>query len=231
MKSPFPFVTSFALACAMSVGPVAAESTARILAIGDSLMAWHGMTGRSIAHSVSDELSEPVMNNSIGGARILYKLPLSGAMGMKIGSQFTKGDWDWVVVNGGGNDLWLGCGCVACDRKMRKMISPDGRRGEIPKLVDTIRKSGSKVVYVGYLRSPGVGSIIDQCRDEGDELEQRISKLSEILPDVYFVSLSDLVPFGDRSYHGVDMIHPSIKASTEIGKRVAKIIKENDKAR
>ncbi|MDP2578817.1 SGNH/GDSL hydrolase family protein [Shimia thalassica] len=227
MKS-FTFVIALVAGLATSAF---AESNARILAIGDSLMAWHGMTGRSIAHTVGRELDEPVMNNSIGGAKIIYKLPFSGAMGMKIGNQLTKGDWDWVIMNGGGNDLWLGCGCNSCEKKMRKMISPDGRRGEIPRLVDTARKSGAKVVYVGYLRSPGVGSVIDACRDEGDALEDRISKLAEILPNVYFVSLADLVPHGDRSYHGIDMIHPSLKASDAIGQRVVKVIRENDPAR
>ncbi|MEQ9694417.1 SGNH/GDSL hydrolase family protein [Shimia sp. SDUM112013] len=224
--------SAFFLSIVLLFGTTAqAEGNARILAIGDSLMAWHGISARSIAHNVARELEEPVLNNSVSGARIVYKLPLTGAFGMRIGNQLTRGDWDWVIMNGGGNDLWLGCGCVSCDKRMRKMISPDGRRGEIPRLVDTARKAGSKVVYIGYLRSPGVGSMIDACRDDGDALEARISKLAEILPDVYFVSLADLVPYGDRSFHGVDMIHPSLKASREIGKRVADVIRENDPTR
>lgn len=197
----------------------------RILAMGDSLMAWHGMSQRSIAHVIGRELGEPVVNRSVGGARIIYKLPLSGAMGLKIANQYKKGDWDWVVLNGGGNDLWLGCGCVACDKKMNRLISPDGRKGEIPRLVDTLHKADINVVYVGYLRSPGVGSIIDECRDEGNELETRIEKLANILDGVYFLSLADLVPYGDRSYHGADMIHPSVKASAAIGKAVSNIIR------
>jgi len=205
---------------------VSRNSSPRILAMGDSLMAWHNMTGNSIAHAVGDALNEPVANHAIGGARIIYKLPMSGAMGMKIANQYRKGDWDWVVLNGGGNDLWMGCGCGACDARMGKMISEDGRKGAIPHLVDSLRGTGAKIVYVGYLRSPGAWSPIEGCKDDGDRLEARIKKLADIVPEMHFVSLEDLVPHGDRSYHTVDMIHPSLKASREIGQRVATVIKE-----
>lgn len=196
--------------------------------MGDSLMAWHGVTGRSIPHAISRELEEPVVNRSIGGARILYALPVSGAIGMKISKQYRPGNWDWIVLNGGGNDLWLGCGCGRCERKMNRMISPDGTTGAIPELVARLRATGAQIVYVGYLRSPGVGSVIDGCRDEGDELEQRISMLAQQTEGMHFLSLVDLVPHGDRSYHGLDMIHPSLKASKEIGRLIAEIIAKNE---
>ncbi len=214
--------------CALGSLLSAQEKPARILAMGDSLMAWHNISGRSIAHSVAKDLKEPVVNRSIGGARVLYGLPITGAMGMKIANQYSPGDWEWVILNGGGNDLWLGCGCGACDTRMNRMISQDGTSGQIPKTVTEIRSSGAQVVYIGYLRSPGVGSIIEGCKDEGDELEKRVAQAAKLDKGFHFVSLQDLVPYGDRSYHGIDMIHPSVKASSEIGRRVSKVIKAND---
>ncbi|WP_146346348.1 GDSL-type esterase/lipase family protein [Phaeobacter marinintestinus] len=196
--------------------------------MGDSLMSWHLGSTNSITDAVANELGEPVVNRSVGGARVLYGLPVTGALGMKIENQYAKGDWDWVVLNGGGNDLWLGCGCFACDGKLDKLIAPDGRRGEIARMVWELRETGARVIYVGYLRSPGRGSVIEHCRDEGEELEARIDRLAALLPGVYFLSLADLVPHGDRSYHSADMIHPSIKASTEIGKRVAALIEAEE---
>ncbi|GAA6164540.1 hypothetical protein NBRC116590_22440 [Pelagimonas sp. KU-00592-HH] len=239
MRLPFLILTLTALvlsACATTApAPDGAEVSRsegpRILAMGDSLMAWHGISGRSIAHSVASELQEPVVNRSVGGARILYKLPISGAAGFRIESQFSGDGWDWVVLNGGGNDLWLGCGCKACERKLDKLISQNGRGGAIAKLVTDIRKTGARVVWVGYLRSPGVGSMIDECRSEGDVLEARIARLADQVEGVYFLSNAELVPHGDRSFHGVDMIHPSVKASTIIGQRVAELIKAEDKDR
>nr|WP_246139485.1 SGNH/GDSL hydrolase family protein [Phaeobacter marinintestinus] len=207
---------------------VSRDNPSRILAMGDSLMSWHLGSTNSITDAVANELGEPVVNRSVGGARVLYGLPVTGALGMKIENQYAKGDWDWVVLNGGGNDLWLGCGCFACDGKLDKLIAPDGRRGEIARMVWELRETGARVIYVGYLRSPGRGSVIEHCRDEGEELEARIDRLAALLPGVYFLSLADLVPHGDRSYHSADMIHPSIKASTEIGKRVAALIEAEE---
>ena len=212
----------------VGAGLAAQQAQPRILAMGDSMMAWHNVSGRSVPHVLSQELGEPVVSQAMGGARIFYSLPISGAMGMKIRNQFREGDWDWIVVNGGGNDLWLGCGCTACDRRIERMISADGKRGAVPGMVSKLRKTGAKVIYVGYLRSPGVGSVIDSCRPAGDEFEARIEAMSKLDKGLYFVSLADLVPHGDRSFHGVDMIHPSVKGSREIGKRVAKVIKANE---
>lgn len=209
----------------------AVSDTPRILAIGDSLMAWHGVSKNSIPDVVSDELGEPVISRAVGGARVIYGLPISGALGLKIPKQFRDEAYDWVIVNGGGNDLWLGCGCNQCNRRISRMIAPDGQKGEIPTLIGRIRATGAKVVYIGYLRSPGVGSIIDACKPHGDELEGRIDKMAAQQDGVYFMSLQDLVAHGDRSMHGVDMIHPSLKASGVIGKRVAEIIKSVDERR
>lgn len=208
------------------LSPIAAKQRPRILAMGDSMMAWHGISGRSIADYVARELGEPVRNNSVTGARVIYKLPVTGALGLKIAKQYQSGNWDWIVLNGGGNDLWLGCGCGKCDRKINKMISQDGRQGEIVNTVVKLRQSGAKVVYVGYLRSPGRGSLIEHCREEGAELEARIARLAGLVDGMEFVSLTDMVPFGDRSFHSVDMIHPSLKGSRAIGRRVAAVIKD-----
>ncbi len=205
-------------------GAAAAQTPMKILTIGDSLMAAHRISNRSISSSIRKSLPAEVTDRSIVGARMIYKLPFTGALGMNIGKQFRRGKWDWVVVNGGGNDLWLGCGCLRCDRKMNKLIEPTGTKGAIPKLVKKIRKSGARVVYLGYLRSPGMGSPIEHCKDEGDELEKRIEKMAAKDDGVIFVSLRDLVPYGDRSYHAVDMIHPSLKASREIGQLIARAI-------
>lgn len=204
---------------------VAGGQKPKILTMGDSLLSAHSISRRAVSHSVGRALGVKVMDRSVAGARIIYRLPITGAMGMKIAKQYRQGKWDWVIVNGGGNDLWFGCGCHSCERKINKLISASGRNGAIPHLVSNLRKTGARVIYVGYLRSPGVGSPIESCRDDGDVLENRIAKMAEADKGVYFLSLAQMVPHGDRSYHGIDMIHPSLKASREIGRRIADIIR------
>ncbi|GAA6209015.1 hypothetical protein NBRC116601_23080 [Cognatishimia sp. WU-CL00825] len=218
------FITFFLTSC---VTTEVSRNDLRILAMGDSMMAAHRISGRAISDSVARHLGQPVRDRSIVGARMLYALPITGSMGLNISQQYRGEPWDWVIVNGGGNDLWLGCGCNKCDRKMDKLISKDGKHGEIPKLVARMRAAGAQVLWLGYLRSPGVGSPIEGCREEGAALEARISAFAAQTAGMHYMSLADLVPYGDRSYHGIDMIHPSLKASAEIGARAAHFIQRH----
>ena len=192
--------------------------------MGDSMLAWNAAAGGSVADVLETTLGEPVIDRSVSGAQVLYALPISGALGLNIPQQYRNGAWDWVVLNGGGNDLWLGCGCSKCDRRMQRMISENGRSGAIPELVARIRKSGARVIYVGYLRSPGRGSPIDHCREDGARLEDRLSIMAQRDKGVTFVSLKDLVPDRDLSFHDIDRIHPSTKGSAAIAARVAAVI-------
>lgn len=207
--------------------PISQAQPARILVMGDSLLAWHRLAGKSVADTLSDDLEEVVVDRSVSAARVIYNLPLTGAAGLSIPKQFRPGDWDWVVVNGGGNDLWLGCGCLACARKLDKLVASDGSGGAIPDMLAKLRETGAQVIYVGYLRSPGRGSVIEHCRDDGNELEARITKAAALDDGIHMLSLKDMVPHGDRSYHALDMIHPSQKASAEISRQLAEIIRSN----
>jgi lysophospholipase L1-like esterase len=225
------FAASFILGSSQLLAQSAPRDEPKILAIGDSLMAWHLVSKNSVADAAAKTLGEPVQSRAMGGAKIIHSLPLTGALGMKISRQFQDKSWDWVIMTGGGNDLFLGCGCGNCDRRMMRMIAPNGAAGEIPSLVSKIRNTGAKVVYIGYLRSPGVDSVIDECRAHGDELEERLANMAKRDSGVYFVPLDDMVGEGDRSMHGADMIHPSRKASALIGARVANVIQRADKSR
>ncbi len=204
---------------------VAEPQTPRILVIGDSLLAKNKLANRNVAARLSALLDTPVADHSVPGAWMIYNLPITGAMGLSIPKQWRGGDWDWVIMNGGGNDLWLGCGCNNCDYKLDRLIAENGRRGAIPSLVQSIRQSGARVLIVGYLRNPGFSSPIKSCKAAGDTLEARIARLAEIDPNVYFHSLADLVPHGDLSFHAVDRIHPSFKASDAIARRLIRVIR------
>lgn len=203
---------------------VSRDHPSRILVVGDSMLATHRMSDRAVADALEQTLREPVVDRSTIGARFHYALPISGSAGLNITKQYVPGEWDWVVVNGGGNDLWFGCGCMICGPKLDRLISEDGTKGTIPGFLSRLRQSGAKVIYVGYLRSPGLASPIEHCRDEGAELERRVARLSQIDSGLYYLSLQDLVPNGDGSYHAIDMIHPSIKGSTAIGQLLANVI-------
>jgi acyl-CoA thioesterase I len=100
-------------------------------------------------------------------------------------------------------------------------VTADGKSGSIPALVAKVRETGAKVIYTGYMRTPGVTSPVEGCGPLGDEMDRRLAKMSRRQKGVEFVPLADLVAKdGDKSYHGVDLIHPSAKGSKAIASRV-----------
>ncbi|MEL7301826.1 MAG: SGNH/GDSL hydrolase family protein [Pseudomonadota bacterium] len=200
---------------ALWAGSAAAETGPRIQLLGDSMMATHVLTGRAVPNWVERRLGEDVDNNA-----------LTGAMMRGISRQYEPGAHDWVVLNGGGNDLWLGCGCDGCGERMSRVITPEGDAGILPELVARIRDDGARVLYVGYLRSPGFGSPIEHCRDEGDEMERRVELMARGMDGVWLLSNRTLVPSGDRSFHALDRIHPSVKGSRAIAERIVSVIEQ-----
>ena len=194
----------------------------RVLVMGDSLMASNRIAGAAVSDALGDMLGTKVKDHSVIGARYFYILPVTGSMGMRIDAQLRGGPWDIVVMNGGGNDLLFGCGCGACKRMMDRLVTADGRSGAIPDLVSKVTETGAKVVYTGYLRTPGVTSPVEGCGPLGDEMDRRLAKMAKRQNDVRFVPLADLVKTdGDTSYHSADLIHPSAKGSKAIAARVA----------
>jgi acyl-CoA thioesterase I len=197
----------------------------RILLLGDSMMSANRGSGQSVAAVIEAAVGEDVSDRSVAGARYFYALPISGKAGLRLTEQYRKGRWSWVVLNGGGNDLLFGCGCSKCAKMLDRLVSNDGRSGAIPAFIAKIRKTGAKVVYVGYLRNPGVQSPIKSCKPAGNELDSRLTKMARADAGVTFLPMSDLVPNGDRSFHQGDLIHPSAKGSLGIGTRIARVIK------
>jgi len=194
---------------------------ARILAMGDSLMSWHGLSGAGIADVVEAELGQPVIDRSVAAAMMRTRFDAQGNPQSGVQAQYIDGPWDWVLVNGGGNDLWLGCGCWRCDTVMDRMITVDGRGGQIPAFLRRARDRGARVVYFGYLRSPGVNSPIEHCKPAGDELEARLARMARQEPGISFIPVQDIAQPGDTSYFAFDRIHPSKKSSRLIGERLA----------
>jgi acyl-CoA thioesterase-1 len=201
-------------------------TSSRILLMGDSLMATNRGSGLAVGNALERALGEDVIDRSVVGAQYSWALPVSGAAGMSIPKQYVPGPWKIVVMNGGGNDLLFGCGCTKCTATLEALISSDGRSGAIPANVARIRQSGARVIHTGYLRTPGFQSPIENCAPIGVEFERRLARMARLDPGVDFVSLADLVPEGDTSYHQADRIHPSPKGGAAVAQRIAQVLKK-----
>ena len=203
---------------------VPSDRSARILLLGDSMFASNKAVSGSVGDAIEAALGLDVVDRSVLGARYFYALPISGSIGLKLTAQYRPGPWDVIVLNGGGNDLLLGCGCGKCDDILDRLISSDGRRGAIPAYVAELRKSGAQVVYAGYMRNPGTTTPIKACGPAGNELDRRLAELDRLDAGMSFLPMSDLVPHGSLLYHQIDRIHPSRTGSREIGLRIARKI-------
>jgi acyl-CoA thioesterase I len=211
--------------------PVSQAAGARILVLGDSMFATNRANNAAVSDVLEAELGVKVLDRSVFAARYFYALPISGAAGLRLTSQFREGDWDWVVMNGGGNDLLFGCGCGPCQGVLNRLVSADGRSGAIPAYVARIRQTGARVIYSGYLRNPGMATPIKHCGPAGNELDRRLALMAGFDAGVTFVPMADLVPYRDTSFHAMDRIHPSFKGSRGIGQRIARVIKSAPKQR
>ena len=206
---------------------VTSNTKSRILLMGDSMMASNAMGGNTVAKWMEAELREEVIDRSVSGAKYFYYLPISGAAGLRLDAQYRPGKWDWVVLNGGGNDLLFGNGCGQSTAQLNRLVTPDGRHGAIPSFVANIRASGARVLYVGYLRNPGTFTPIKACGPAGNELDRRLATMASLNSGVEFLRIADLVPYGDSSFHQFDRIHPSPKGSRAIAHRIVQRIKQS----
>ena len=191
------------------------ENTGRIQAIGDSFLDFYSDEEASIPHVVGNELSMEVQNNSVSGAILLDSEEA-------IHSQYEPGSWDWVLVNGGGNDLEEQCACGDCDAYMDEIISEDSESGAIPDLLHSIREDGNRIVLMSYFSIPNEAEEFSNCNDELDTMRARYQGFAAEHDDVIFVDAGDVVSYDTNpEAYADDLIHPSLEGSQIIGAYVA----------
>jgi len=205
--------------------PGAPRSGGDILMIGDSVLAWNRTSGRDVGAALGASLDRTVTNRANPGAQI-RKRGLASALGLGIPDQMIMRPWNWVVMNGGANDLGFTCDCTRCDDVIEALISSDGKRGAIPKLIARAQSTGAKVLWTGYYRAPNSGSF-QGCRPGLVELERRIATLAQATPGVFFRDSEDVITPRDPSLYAADATHPSPKGSAVIGQYLAQTIKAN----
>jgi len=212
----------------MAATQLAAKPDARILALGDSVMWWNAEAGRAIADAVATALDEPVVNLAVPGAEFSHPDPDMAAEGLDIRAQYRTGGgvrgWEWVLLQGGANDLDGAAGPGDCAAVRDALIGAGGRAGEIPALVARIRADGARVVLLGYYALPAFAASDAFCGADLGTLSRRIALLAERDPGVVFVAMADVVDPRDPAAYDADAIHPSVRSSAAIGRQVAAAI-------
>jgi acyl-CoA thioesterase I len=186
-----------------------------VIAVGDSIFDYNVEDEASIPAVIGETLGLEVANAAIGGAQV---------MGGEnpIPDQYESGDWDWAVMDGGGNDLNDRCGCGDCGDVMDSLLSEDGTSGSIVDLVQQARSDGARVAWVGYVDMPEDADFgFDRCGDELVEIRLRSAAMAEQDDGVIFVDASEAFGADELQYYDDDHVHPSIPGSRAIGELVA----------
>lgn len=182
---------------------------ARIVVAGDSVMAWNRIAGASVADVLAERLGEPVGDVSLPLAQ------LTGGRGpLNIPAQLDGVQAEWIVLNGGANDLSDACDCSDCGPVVDGLISEDGRQGAIPALVADLRSRGARVVWADYYTSPRYAG--GPCERPYQILEQRLGRMADADDGVTLVDMDDVFTPDDASLFAADRIHPSPRGSARI---------------
>ncbi|MGK7910392.1 MAG: SGNH/GDSL hydrolase family protein [Synechococcus sp.] len=196
-----------------------------ILVIGDSILTWNAGANATIPEEMSRELDRTVMSRAVSGAYISHPEPEDADERNEIRQQYVKGEWDWVVMDGGVNDLNVECGCGDCGDVMDAMIGADGLSGDIPEFVRDLVAAGSQVMYVGYYDLPNDAEFgFNRCGDEVNILNARLEEMADAIANVWYVSAGDAVVADGIAAYDDDLIHPSVLGSARIGEHVARAI-------
>ena len=215
-----PLLPLILSACVDASGPAADRP---ILAIGDSVMAWNG--GAGIPEVVAATLGRPVVDRSRSGAHLTQPSGVLAALGFDIGRQLRDGDWDWVILTGGGNDLRATCSTPAEAATRDGLISP-ALAGDIPDLVARLRATGAKVAFVGYYDgATGQPTSFTPCQGAFDTINARMARLAARDPGLLFLDAGEVIDADDRGLYARDLIHPSPAGSAAIGRGLARAMR------
>lgn len=191
-----------------------------IVVLGDSIMAWNIDSGQSIPDVIEDVLGVAVTNASF-----------SGAVAAEVPAQYAAagGDHDWVVFDGGGNDLNDECGCGECARVADSIVSTDGTSGVFASFTESLVAADKRVAVVGYYEIPSTADFgFDRCLDDLVEHNDRLRSLADRFDSVIFIDPTQVVKGTDAAAFDEDDVHPSVEGSRLVGEQIAVAIAAAD---
>ena len=144
---------------------------------------------------------------------------MSGNSPTSIPNQYEVGNWDWVILDGGGNDLNDLCSCQECDAVLDDI-------DEVLRDFVTARRSDEmRVVIWGYYGLPEDAEYgFDRCGSTFAKLSERQSAIADTDGGIYFVDGRMQITGEDLSFFDGDLVHPSEQGSETIGTQIASTI-------
>lgn len=205
----------------------AAAPVGDLLVMGDSILFFNAPACASVGDAAGEALDMRVHVAAQTGAKVN---PAGRYVFGDIREQYVSHPWQWVILNGGLNDLNQDCGCGECGDVLDSIVSADGRGGDVPELIARAQADGAKVALVGYAELDtearwGFGV----CNEASRALEDRYRVLAGLHDDVVFVDPSDVISLsGAPEAYVRDGVHPSEQGSAIIGQLVADAIEAGE---
>ncbi|WP_299152873.1 SGNH/GDSL hydrolase family protein [uncultured Tateyamaria sp.] len=196
----------------------------RVLAIGDSILAWHKWTGRDIPSVFGAALGAEVENDAVVGARFSNTSTLGRAAGFDVRTRLRNGPWDIVLINGGANDLLSDCSCNACASVLDGLITAD-LTGEVPTFLAEVLARDVDVIWMGYYASSRSGPFTG-CRPYLVDYDARLARLAAATPRLTFLDSEVVIDSDQRGLFAFDGLHPSPKGARRIGTYLAQSVSD-----
>lgn len=198
------------------------------MVIGDSVLAWNRSSDQAIADVIEQKLGRRVIDKSVSGAKFDNGSAVLSAVGFNIQKQYPGGKWNWIVIDGGANDLGSdSCKCADCASVVNDLIGADAHSGAIPAFLTQLRQTGAQILWMGYYKGNGKGSF-EGCRDDLVLMERRIARFAAQSKGIVFLDSESVIDPLDESNFAKDNTHPSPKGSAIIGAYLAKAISVRD---
>ncbi|MBK9644845.1 MAG: SGNH/GDSL hydrolase family protein [Deltaproteobacteria bacterium] len=200
------------------------EGAPRVLAVGDSVLAWAARRCHSPPDHAALALGEPIENLAVSGTRLLGGEDV-------IPGQYdaAQGDYSHVILDGGANDLNQSCACGDCDAVLDQLITADASAGALPELVRRVLDDGRTPVLLGYYTMPDDASYgFDRCGPTMASYKSRQIVLAEANPGLRYVDLALLIsPAQTPDAYDFDAVHPSEEGAEIIGQALAAAIRQD----
>lgn len=208
------------LALAFLCFATAAQAETRVLMLGDSVLDWNTSRGQSIPQLLNSVPGLSVESRAVSGAAF------SGAAFLRpeIRGQLPRGQWDVIVVNGGGNDLARECNCRRCEGVLDQLVAAKGEGGEIPAFLDLLAGRAARVIWLDYHPVSVRGGPFAPCIEALAILEQRVQAAARRRSHVTFVDAGAVYDRRDMSLYDPDLIHPTPKGGARIATLLARAI-------
>lgn len=200
----------------------AATPEGRVTILGDSVLAWND---DGFARALAEATGRQVVSRARSGAWVDNPAAIGPLRNFAVANQVRREAADWVVVNGGANDLMIQCGCGACDRHLDRLVSADGMRGDLPELWRDIRaRTGARVLILGYYGAGPRLSRFSKCGGYLDALDARAARFAAATDWARFVDAGSVMGRATPEFYDADAIHPSEAGSRALARLVAREI-------